>query len=369
MIKAITVMAAGVLVAGGTGLAVTAHHGTTVTPQGHNVVLSANAKATTGKAGWAGHRGGFGGGMNVMANAAKALNVSQSTLQADMKDGKSLADIAVAQGSTAAALESTLLTDAQAQLASAVSAGKMTAAQETSMSANLSKMIDQMVTQVGGMFKGGAPGGFGGGMNVMANAAKALNISQSTLQTDMKAGKSLADIAVAQGSTAAALESTLLTDAQTQMASAVSAGKMTAAQETSMSANLSKMIDQMVTHAGGTFKGGAHGGFGGGMNVMANAAKALNISQSTLQTDMKAGKSLADIAVAQGSTAAALESTLLTDAQAQLASAVSAGKMTAAQESAMSSHLSTMIDQMVTHSGHMQGGWGHKAPAASSTAS
>ena len=374
MLKGITIMAAGVLVAGGAGLAVTSHNGAQKGSALQNVELSANAKAPTsaknGRAHW-GHKGGFGPMGTLMADAAKTLNISTSTLRADMKAGQSLATIAQANGSSAAALESALLADAQTQMQAAVTAGKMTAAQETAITPHLSTMIDQMVTHSGQWMKGG-PGGYGMAGHLMAGVAKDLNISTTTLRTDLKDGQSLATIAQANGSSAASLESTLLASAQAKIQSAVSAGKITSAQATSIESHLSTMIDQMVTHSGkmgfGAMGGFGHrGGFGAVGNLMADAAKSLNLSNGTLRKDMKTGQSLAAIAQANGSSASALENTLLADAKAQMQTAVTAGKMTSAQATAMESHLSTMIDQMVTHSGSMKGGPGHwgKAPSTS----
>ncbi|PSR33929.1 MAG: hypothetical protein C7B44_14285 [Sulfobacillus thermosulfidooxidans] len=254
MLKPITIMAAGILVAGGAGLAVTAHGGTHSASTLQNIELSANAQASgsNSPAHW-GHRDGFGPRGQWMKDAAKALNLSTSTLKADLKAGQSLATIAQDHGSSASALESTLLSDAKAKIQAAVSAGKMTQTQATQMESHLSTMIDQMVTRTGMMPKGGAwnhRGGFGMMGNVMSTIAKDLNISTSTLKADLKAGQSLATIAQDHGSSASALESTLLSDAQAKIQSAVSAGKLTQTQATQMESHLSTLIDQMVTHSG-----------------------------------------------------------------------------------------------------------------------
>ena len=61
------------------------------------------------------------------------------------------------------------------------------------------------------------------------------------------------------------------------------------------------------SHAGSATSGFHHGRGPGGMgNLMTTVAKDLNISTSTLQSDLKAGKSIASIAQAQGVSTATL---------------------------------------------------------------
>lgn len=316
-------------------------------------------------------------GGNLMADAAKALNISTSTLQADMKAGDSLATIAANNGSSATALEATLLADAKAQIQSSVSSGKITSTQATTIEAHLSTMIDNFVTMKPGSMKAGK-GGMGALMGTLqSDVAKALNISTSTLQADMKAGDSLATIAANNGSSATALESALTTDATNEINSLVSSGKITSTQATSIEANLSKMIDAYVTNKPGSMPQGGGGMLGSFMkDVTSDVATALNISTTTVQTDMKSGESLATIAANNGSSATALESALTTDATNEINSLVSSGKLTSTQATSLEANLSKMIDGFVTRTpGKMtnggfhgwSGGWGTKAKGQSSS--
>ncbi len=99
-------------------------------------------------------------------------------------------------------------------------------------------------------------------------------------------------------------------------------------------------------------------------NVMQRIAQDLHVTAASLKADRRAGESLASIAQAHGSSASALEATLLAQAQARLNQAEAAGHMTAAQVSARNSHLSTMIDHLVTMTprshGRHQGGFMHQ---------
>jgi hypothetical protein len=106
---------------------------------------------------------------------------------------------------------------------------------------------------------------------------------------------------------------------------------------------------------------------------MADVSKTLNMSSNTLQTDLTDGQSLAAVAQAHGVTVTTLEGTLLTDAKAQIQSAVTSGTLTQVNATQMESHLSPMIDAMVTRSDHaMHGNWqghgGWKSQSSNKTA-
>ncbi len=226
-------------------------HQTTAKEPTHHA-LSANASAT-----WRGHHGGMGrmhGGMmgGQLAAVAKTLNISVSTLQSDLKAGKSIASIAQAQGVATATLISDLEASVQTKLASKVTSGKITSAQEQKMLTRIDQQITNFVNGTmpkwngskGDMGKGRMHGGMMGGQ--LAAIAKALNISASTLQSDLKAGKSIASIAQAQGVATATLISDLEASVQTKLAGMVTNGKITSAQEQKMLTRMDKQITNFV---------------------------------------------------------------------------------------------------------------------------
>lgn len=81
-----------------------------------------------------GRRGGFGAFPRVEAlglgEVAKALGISQSELQQDLKSGKTVKDLAAAKGMDEAAFRSKLASVARADLDQQVAAGKITQKQE-----------------------------------------------------------------------------------------------------------------------------------------------------------------------------------------------------------------------------------------------
>ncbi len=125
--------------------AASAHQTTAKEPTHH--ALSANASPT---ATWRGHHDGMGrmhGGMmgGQLAIVAKALNISASTLQSDLKAGKSIASIAQAQGVATSTLISDLEASLQTKLAGMVTNGKITSAQEQKMLTRMDKQITNFV--------------------------------------------------------------------------------------------------------------------------------------------------------------------------------------------------------------------------------
>ncbi|MDX6573378.1 MAG: hypothetical protein QOC86_2534 [Gaiellales bacterium] len=116
----------------------------------------------------------------------------------------------------------------------------------------------------GGPGPGGRGRGFGFGLRgpgLMAgieDVATYLGLKPAAIATQLRSGKSLADIAKAQGKTVAGLE-TAITDASTkQLDAAVTAGKLTKDEETKVLAGLASHLDDLVN--------GVHefGGFGNG---------------------------------------------------------------------------------------------------------
>ncbi|WP_053960008.1 hypothetical protein [Sulfobacillus thermosulfidooxidans] len=368
MMKSITILAAGLLVAGGASAAGVLHGGTPNGSTLQNIELSANAKAPASNSQghfWHRRKDAFAGRF-MMLDAAKALNISPHTLKTDLKAGESLATIADNHGSSAAALENILLTDAKARINLAVSKGRISQTQANKIEAHLSTRIDHMVTHSGLPMPGAwnhKPRHFGLMGPVLPTVAKDLNLSPSTVRADLKAGQSLATIAQDHGSSAAALENTLLTDAKARINLAVSKGRISQTQANKIEAHLSTRIEHMVTHSGLPMPGAwnhkpRHFGLMG--PVLPTVAKDLNLSPSTVRADLKAGESLATIAANHGSSATALENTLLTDAKARINLAVSKGRISQTQANKIEAHLSTRIDQMVTHSGlPMRGMWHH----------
>src|SRR5438445_8292172 len=90
-------------------------------------------------------------------------------------------------------------------------------------------------------FLGTAPGG-----GPLQAAAGYLGLSLDGLRTQLQAGRTLAQVAAAQGKSVSGLEDALVADARSHLDAAVSAGKITAGEESSMLAEMASHVDDLV---------------------------------------------------------------------------------------------------------------------------
>jgi hypothetical protein len=200
-----------------------------------------------------GHRAGRGTGRQDpdLDAAAKALGISTDTLRSDLEGGKTIAQVASAKG---------------VPLKTVIAA--MVAAAEKDFDANVT---DRITNEVNHSFtrpappSGGSAGpqrgfGFRGGFGLDA-AAKAIGVSTQTLETDLKGGKTIAQVAVTKKVAVKTVVAAMVAAAKAQFAADVKAGHLSADQAKKIEANLTQMITDQVN---GTFpRPGGPSGFGG----------------------------------------------------------------------------------------------------------
>jgi polyhydroxyalkanoate synthesis regulator phasin len=191
------------------------------------------------------------------------------------------------------------------------------------------------------------PGGrVPGGPPDAAAIASYLGLTQAELRTQLQAGKSLAAIAKAQSKSISGLEDVIFATAKRRLDQAVSDGKLTAAQEATRLAELKSHLDDIVNRTGPPAGKGGPGG-PGGAPFGAAAAKYLGLTAAELRTQLQSGRTLAQIATAQGKTVAGLKAAILADAKAHLDQAVEDGKLTAAQAKQRMDELTSHVDDIV----------------------
>ncbi|WP_123043348.1 hypothetical protein [Cohnella candidum] len=172
-----------------------------------------------------------------------------------------------------------------------------------------------------------------------------LKLDQATLQSKLRSGKTLAEIATEQGVSRDALKQAL-TDAN---------NKRLEEQKQAFSSNLDNMIDSK----GGAFLGQGRGGFKGfEAHDLSAAATILGVTESDLQTSLKSGKSLADLAKEKNVDVQKLidaEKAAITKAINQ---AVTDGKLTQAQADKLLANAAAEAQEFVNDT-HERGGRGH----------
>jgi hypothetical protein len=202
----------------------------------------------------------------------------------------------------------------------------------------------------GGALAAGTGGGSGpgpGGPPGAAAIASYLGLTPAELKAQLEAGRTLAQIAAARGTSVSGLEDAIYTDARSHFDQAVADGRLTSAQEQTMLTDLRSHLDDIVNRAGqpaGMI--GAHG-----PRFAAAIASYLGLTPAQLRTQLESCKTLAQIAVAQGKTVDGLKAAILADAKTHLEQAVAAGRITAAQEQTMLAELQSYLDDLVNRTG------------------
>jgi hypothetical protein len=180
-----------------------------------------------------------------------------------------------------------------------------------------------------------------------AAIASYLGLTPAQLRQQLASGKTLAQIAVAQGKTVAGLEAAVVADVQAHLDQAVARGRLTKAQEQTLLTRLKSRLDDLVNHAFPKAAGGRPGDGLRGPRLGASVTSYLGITPAELRSELRAGKSLAEIAVAHGKTAAGLKAAVLKAVETRLDKAVASKRLTAAQERAILDRLSTHLDRML----------------------
>lgn len=163
--------------------------------------------------------------------------------------------------------------------------------------------------------------------------AQALGIDTTALQTELQAGKTIADIAAAQNVELSVVVDAVVATRQEALTAAVSAGTLTQAQADAQIALLQANLEARFTTAMTGI--GEHDGFGGrgsaGLNLVATA---LGIDAAALQTELQAGKTIADIATSQNVELSTVVDAVAAAQQDAFTAAVTSGKLTQAQADA-----------------------------------
>jgi polyhydroxyalkanoate synthesis regulator phasin len=181
--------------------------------------------------------------------AAAYIGVTIQELRQELQGGNSLATVALEHDKTVEGLEAAIVADAKAHLDKAVAAGKLTAEKEAQILQKLQSKVVEFVMRT--KSTGGKGAAKGKGHAALRGAIKAtaayVGLTEQQVLAQLKAGKSLADVATAQGKTVDGLKAAILADAKTVIDRLVSQGKISAERGQQYLARLQAHIDQLVT--------------------------------------------------------------------------------------------------------------------------
>ena len=269
------------------------------------------------------------------------LKIDAQTFRAETGAGKTLLDIAKEHDVSEKKLRQLIKKQMTQRVEAAEKAGKLTTEQAKKMKADLDKHVTAVINGEAPMHRG--PGGRHQGMADPA-LLSLLNIDKETLQSELKAGKTLAAIAAERGVPEQALKAALIEQHGKRLNEAVTAGKLTAEQAEKMKGGMEERVSKMING-----EAPMHRGPGGRHQGMADPAllSLLNIDKETLQSELKAGKTLAAIAAERGVSEQALKAALIEQHSKRLDEAVTAGKLTAEQAEKMKAGMEERVGKMI----------------------
>lgn len=175
-----------------------------------------------------------------------------------------------------------------------------------------------------------------------------LKLDSEQLQEQMEAGKSLADIAAAQGVSADAVIALLTKQQEDQLATAVKEGRLTQEQADNIKENLAERVKHHVENAHPK-RGMGKVFFKLGFKENEELLTLLKLDATKLEEELKAGKSLAEVAQAQGVSIDEVTSLLVKQHEERLAEAVKAGKLTQEQADKAKENIQSVVKKMLEH--------------------
>jgi len=204
-----------------------------------------------------------------LADAAKALGMTEAELKTELEAGKSIADVAKAKSIDLDEVIAKLTAAFKAHLDEEVASGEHTQAEADAKLAEFKTRITEMVNKAGLPMRGGkgGPGGHEGkgghGPQKFATAtlATTLKLTETELQTQLKSGKTLKQIAEAQNVDIADVKATLKSDFKAHLDEEVASGEHTQAEADAKLAEFTTRLDDMVN---GVRPVGGKGGHGPG---------------------------------------------------------------------------------------------------------
>lgn len=214
---------------------------------------------------------------------ATALGITVEELKTELSSGKSIADIAKAKNVDITKVISAMTAQMKAHLDEEVASGEHTQAEADAKLAEFTARVTEMVNKAGGPKAGqkGGPGGKHGKGGFVTDAlATVLKTTSTDLHTQLRSGKSIADVATAQNVDIADVKAVLTSDFKAHLAEEVTSGEHTQAEADAKLAEFTANLDTMVNRVGpaGGKEGRGHGPRGGREGAPAGMPGAQNTS-------------------------------------------------------------------------------------------
>ena len=178
-------------------------------------------------------------------------------------------------------------------------------------------------------------------------AAAYLGVTPVALRTELRSGKSLAQVATAKGKSVDGLKTALVAAIKTKVDAAKAAGKLDAARADRLLQRAPQLVERLVNAKPRARAMRAKGARGG---LLKAAATYLGVTNAQLVTDLRAGKSLAQVATAKSKSVDGLKQALLAALKQKVDAAVAAGRLDAARAQKLLERAPAHIERLVNRS-------------------
>ena len=182
----------------------------------------------------------------VLPAAAAYLGVTPAALRADLRSGKSLAQIATAKGKSVDGLKAALIAAIKTRVDAAKASGKLNAARADRLLQRAPQLVERLVNAKPRARALRAKAARGG---LLKAAATYLGVTNAQLVTDLDAGKSLAQVATAKNKSVDGLKQALLAALKQKVDAAVAAGMLPAARAQKLLERASAHIERLVNRS------------------------------------------------------------------------------------------------------------------------
>jgi len=193
-----------------------------------------------GGRGFYGARVRFNIGATALDAAAQKLGTTTQDLMTELRGGKTLTDVAKEKNVSADDLKTAIVTAVDAKIDQAVKDGNLTQAQADQAKSQLSNLsLDQLGFNRG---PGNMPAvGFAMGQEALNAAAQKLGMTAQDLMTELRSGKTLADVAKEKNVSTDDLKTAIVNAIDAQIDQAVTNGKLTQSQADNIKAQVAKI--------------------------------------------------------------------------------------------------------------------------------
>jgi hypothetical protein len=177
-------------------------------------------------------------------------------------------------------------------------------------------------------------------------AAAYLDLAPAALRGELRSGKSLAQVATSKGKSVDGLESALVSALRSRVEAAKAAGKLDAARAARLLQRAPQLVKRIVNATPRARTARARGARG----LLEAASTYLGLTHAQLATELRSGKSLAQIATARNKSVDGLKQALFAALKQKVDAAVAADRLPAARAQQLLERAPAHIERLVSRS-------------------